>query len=80
MAVPKKRTPSARRDRRRSHLALKSYTLAKCPQCQGPVQPHRVCPQCGFYKGKDVLKIEARKAKKAAKKKAKEDRRDKKKK
>ncbi len=80
MAVPKKRTPSARRDRRRSHLALHLAHLAKCPQCQGPVQPHRVCPQCGFYKGKDVLKIEARKARKAAKKKAKEDRVDKKKK
>lgn len=80
MAVPKKRTPSARRDRRRSHLALSAAKLAKCPQCQAPVRPHHVCLQCGFYKGKDVLKIEARKAKKAAKKKAKQDRADKKKK
>ncbi len=80
MAVPKKRTPSARRDRRRSHLALTAAKLAKCPQCQAPVKSHHVCPQCGFYKGKDFLKIEARKAKKIAKKKAKEDRGNKKKK
>jgi len=30
---------------------------------------HRVCPSCGYYDGKLVLDLEAKKAKKEAKKK-----------
>jgi len=74
MAVPKKKTPSARRNRRRSHHGLTAAKLAKCPQCQEPTPPHQVCPSCGYYKGRDVLKIEAKKAKAEAKKKARKDR------
>lgn len=24
-----------------------------CPQCQKPKLPHRVCPNCGYYDGRD---------------------------
>lgn len=74
MAVPKKKTPSGRRDRRRSHHGVRSPQLAKCPQCQEPIVPHQVCPSCGYYKGRDILKIEEAEAKKEAKKKARKDR------
>jgi len=70
MAVPKKRTPAARRDRRRSHHALKPAKLATCPQCQAPTRTHQACPNCGFYRGRDILQIESKNAKLAAKKKA----------
>ncbi len=74
MAVPKKRTPSARRDRRRSHHALKTPGLSKCSQCNEMTLPHQVCTSCGYYNGRDILKIEEKKAKRAEKKKARDDR------
>jgi len=29
-----------------------------CPQCKQRKLSHRICPFCGFYKGKEVIKIE----------------------
>lgn len=51
MAVPKRRTSHSRQGKRRSHLALKVKQVQYCPQCQGPALGHRVCPNCGWYKG-----------------------------
>ena len=28
---------------------------AECPQCHEPKLPHRVCPNCNYYDGKDVM-------------------------
>lgn len=57
MGVPKKRTSKMRRDKRRAgNNKLKSpLQLNACPNCAAATQPHRVCPSCGFYKGKKVL-------------------------
>lgn len=55
MAVPKKKTSKSRRDMRRSHDSLTAPAVSVCPQCNEPKQPHRACPSCGTYKGKDVL-------------------------
>ena len=33
--------------------------LGKCSQCDSPALPHRVCPSCGFYKGRQVINVEA---------------------
>lgn len=57
--VPKKRTSKASRDARRSHHRLSAPNLVPCPQCKEPKPPHVVCPHCGSYNGKQVLKIEA---------------------
>ncbi len=48
----------SRKNMRRSHLALSKTELVKCPKCSSMIKPHRVCPTCGFYKGKEVKKIE----------------------
>ena len=58
MAVPKKRQSSARRDRRRSHDALPAPRLNECPQCHSPRLPHRVCPTCGTYRGREVVNLD----------------------
>ena len=58
MAVPKRRISSTRRDKRRSHDALKSVAPATCPQCKQPKLSHRVCPSCGYYGGEEVIQIE----------------------
>ncbi len=52
MAVPKRKVSRARRGKRRAHDALKAPSLSSCPQCTEPKMPHRVCPQCGTYRGK----------------------------
>ena len=58
MPNPKRRTSSARRDRRRSHHALEEPGQSVCPNCQEAKLAHRVCPHCGFYRGKQVVAVE----------------------
>lgn len=50
---------------RRSHHALKSKNLTLCKEagCEGiAVRSHQVCPGCGMYKGRQVLKVKTKKA------------------
>lgn len=58
MAVPKKKTSKSRKNMRRAHDFLTQPATAVCPQCKAPKMPHRVCPSCGTYKGKEVIKTE----------------------
>ncbi len=60
MAVPKGKVSRARRDKRRSSVwKLQAPTLTKCTQCGELTMPHKVCSNCGFYKGKEVIKVNA---------------------
>ena len=60
MAVPKGKHSQARRDKRRSNVwKLQLPAFSKCTQCGELKMPHRVCPHCGYYKGKEVVKVEA---------------------
>ncbi len=72
MAVPKKRHTKSRRNKRRSHHALKKMKLSTCPKCKEPVLPHHFCSFCGTYKGKEVIDVLAKLTKKEKKKKEKE--------
>jgi large subunit ribosomal protein L32 len=58
MPNPKRRHSRARRDRRRAHDALPVPALSRCPQCQEQKMPHRVCPHCGTYRGRTVLRVD----------------------
>jgi len=40
---------------RRAHDFLTTPNLSVCPECKAPKLPHRVCPSCGIYKGKEVV-------------------------
>jgi large subunit ribosomal protein L32 len=55
MAVPKKRTSRTRRDKRRATHKAEKARLNLCPRCHSPRLPHRVCPTCGTYKGREVV-------------------------
>ncbi len=72
MPVPKQRHTKSRRDKRRSHLALKAKAISYCPKCKKPVLPHRVCDNCGYYRGKQVIDVLAKLEKKEKKQKEKE--------
>jgi len=59
MAVPKRRTSRARRDRRRcQNEKLFLPSLSRCPQCGSPKLPHRICPNCGTYKNRTVVEVD----------------------
>ena len=58
MAVPKRRTSRAKRDKRRAHDAIGVSTRSTCPQCGEPKLPHRVCGTCGTYRGREVVKTD----------------------
>jgi large subunit ribosomal protein L32 len=58
MAVPKKRQSSARRDKRRAQHKAARPRLNECPRCHQPRLPHRVCPNCGTYAGREVVSHE----------------------
>lgn len=56
MAVPKRKTSKARRDKRRSHLALTATNWVEDSNTGEPVRPHHVDLKSGMYKGRQVLK------------------------
>lgn len=55
MAVPKAKTSKSKKNMRRAHDAVSAPGISICRQCQEPKQPHRVCANCGTYKGKEVI-------------------------
>ena len=55
MAVPKHKVSKAKRDKRRTHQKTAVPTTTTCPDCGEPIQPHHACPQCGTYKGRQVI-------------------------
>ncbi len=52
MAHPKRKISKQRRNKRRTHYKATEVTLAKCSNCDAIIRYHRVCPECGFYRGK----------------------------
>lgn len=58
MAVPKRKTSKARRDKRRSsHWKLDAPNIVECPKCGAYRLSHRVCKACGTYNGREVMKV-----------------------
>jgi large subunit ribosomal protein L32 len=61
MAVPKRRTSHARQGKRRSHQHLTPKQVQYCPHCEQQIEPHRVCGNCGYYQGREVVATEEEK-------------------
>ena len=68
MAVPKRKTSKHRQGIRRSHHAIGKPTLRPCANCKAYGISHRVCPECGFYKGVQVFQVKTKISKKREKK------------
>ncbi len=56
MAVPKRKTTQARRDKRRTHWILKAPAMSDCSHCGAKKVPHKVCQVCGYYNGVEVFR------------------------
>jgi large subunit ribosomal protein L32 len=57
MPNPKRRHSKRRTSARRTHDSLTRVILAECPNCHEPKLPHRVCPSCGKYKGREIIEV-----------------------
>jgi len=58
MALPKRKMSKSRRDKRQGNKKPALANLTTCPQCNEPKLPHHVCQNCGYYKGRPVIKAE----------------------
>ncbi len=57
MAVPKERTSRSKRAMRRAHHdRMTPPNTSRCSNCEEAKLPHRVCPSCGHYDGREVFK------------------------
>ena len=57
MPNPKRRHSKARTAKRRTGDALKPKSLSECPQCHEAKAPHRICANCGYYRGRQVKAV-----------------------
>lgn len=57
MPNPKRKHSKSRTGKRRSHDHLTTPALGACPNCGEQRLPHRICPKCGFYRGRAVIEI-----------------------
>lgn len=55
MAVPQHRTSKTRKRMRRTHFKLTLPGMVECPQCHEMKLAHRVCKNCGTYKGRTIV-------------------------
>lgn len=58
MANPKYKHSRKRTRTRRAHDSMKKINLSECANCKEKKPPHRVCPYCGHYGGREVVSFE----------------------
>ena len=59
MAHPKHKFSHQRTAKRRTHDFAPVPTLATCPNCGATVIAHRICPECGYYHGRQIIEKSA---------------------
>lgn len=55
MGVPKRKMSKMKKRQRKGANRYEGVEVNRCTACQAPVQPHRACPKCGVYGGKQVI-------------------------
>jgi large subunit ribosomal protein L32 len=58
MPVPKQKKGRASTRARRANHIVEAPARSVCSQCHEPKLPHRVCPSCGYYDGKEIVDTE----------------------
>ena len=57
MAVPKRKHSNARTGSRRAHDRKTPVQMTNCQECSVAIPTHVVCPVCGHYMGREVVKM-----------------------
>ena len=65
--VVRMRVTRSHRDNRRSHHGLKEPRLSKCSNCGAYHLRHRMCKECGHYRGRVVVDVTTKLEKKLKK-------------
>lgn len=60
MGLPKRKTSHAAQGDRRAHAALTAPALEACPHCHEQKRAHHACPNCGYYGGREAVRIKAK--------------------
>ena len=55
MAVPNRKISKSRKGMRRAHDHVPVPAVVLC-SCGEPTLPHRICPSCGTYRGRQMLR------------------------
>ncbi|MGY4689720.1 50S ribosomal protein L32 [Salibacterium sp. K-3] len=55
MAVQPRRSTKTRKNKRRTHHKLTVKGMVECPDCGEMKLSHRICRNCGSYKGDTVV-------------------------
>lgn len=58
MAVPRHRVSNQRKHTRRAHHAKTPKNTSACSNCGTSRLAHRICPSCGYYNNRSILKKE----------------------
>ncbi len=58
MLAPKRKTPRSATRARRAQWKSQPPTYSACPQCGRAKLPHRVCQNCGYYRGRQVIEVD----------------------
>lgn len=64
MPHPKQKQSYARTHKRRAHQALQPQSLVVCSHCGASVPAHRVCTTCGYYRERNVLRLDEKRTRK----------------
>ncbi|MFP4522093.1 MAG: 50S ribosomal protein L32 [Fibrobacterota bacterium] len=58
MAVPKRKWSHQRSAKNRTNYKTEPYNVSRCTHCNQPKIAHRVCANCGFYGGEEIVQPE----------------------
>ncbi|MBI5778129.1 MAG: 50S ribosomal protein L32 [Planctomycetes bacterium] len=57
MPNPKRKHSKSRKGMRRAHQSMSIPSVSLCPRCHAEKLPHRICSNCGYYKGSAAVKL-----------------------
>ena len=57
--LPKRKRSKSRVGTHRAHQHRTLAPLVECPRCREAMKPHHACASCGFYRGRDALRMDS---------------------
>ena len=61
--LTKRKYAKSRQRERRGHMKIETPAMDTCPQCHSAKMAHHACPTCGYYAGREAVKVKTPKKK-----------------